>query len=332
MYGGDRLSDKYALAEYGSPEGAEKAWLEKQDLVLNTVAQGANATELAHFFHVAAHRGLDPLARQIYWVKRQGKGVIQVGIDGFRAIAHRTGQCAGSDEIEYGPKVGPGYPEWAKVTVYKMVQGQRCPFVATARWDEYYPGDAQGFQWKRMPFAMLGKCAEALALRKAFPESLSGMYAPEEMDQAGKADAIETEARDLTHTLTDEERKEAAAEVEKGRDGKPLKRLAFGYTPQRWPVSSHWGQPATQPQIDMMRSKGLDRKIDAECIEKVRDLVLTAYSEDSSKCRHTKAGISLYIDWLMNADDDAIYKALAALTAPDAVAKLTEFEEAERGA
>jgi hypothetical protein len=70
------------------------------------------------------------------------------------------------------------------VTVYKIIGNVRCPFTASARWDQYYPGDEQGFMWRKMPHLMLGKCAEALALRKAFPAELSGLYIKEEMDQA----------------------------------------------------------------------------------------------------------------------------------------------------
>jgi len=75
-------------------------------------------------------------------------------------------------------------PETATATVYKMIDGVRCPFSATARWKEYYPGEKQGFLWDKMPFLMLGKCAEALALRKSFPCELSGVYTTEEMGQA----------------------------------------------------------------------------------------------------------------------------------------------------
>jgi hypothetical protein len=71
------------------------------------------------------------------------------------------------------------------VTVWKILSGVRCPFTATAHWAEYYPGDAQGWAWKKMPHVMLGKCAEALALRKAFPAELSGVYTFEEMEQSG---------------------------------------------------------------------------------------------------------------------------------------------------
>ena len=70
------------------------------------------------------------------------------------------------------------------VTVYRMVSGQRVAFSASARWAEYAPQGSQGFMWQKMPFLMLGKVAEALALRKAFPLDLSGLYTQEEMAQA----------------------------------------------------------------------------------------------------------------------------------------------------
>ena len=70
------------------------------------------------------------------------------------------------------------------MTVWRFVQGQRCAFAATARWAEYKP-DANDFMWKKMPHTMLAKCAEALALRKGFPKQLAGLYAKEEMEQAG---------------------------------------------------------------------------------------------------------------------------------------------------
>jgi hypothetical protein len=85
------------------------------------------------------------------------------------------------------------------VTVYKMIAGQRCPFTATARWDQYYPGDSQGFMWRKMPHLMLGKCAEGLALRKAFPAELAGAYVKEEMDQA-HAEPADTVYEDVQAT------------------------------------------------------------------------------------------------------------------------------------
>lgn len=163
------------------------------ELAKRTVAVGATDDEFAMFLYQAKRTGLDPLSRQIHFVKRQGKGTIQTGIDGYRLIADRTGLYAGSDDYRFDEGLSSyehgesdrGFPKTATVTVYKIVGGQRAPFVATARWDEYYPGDKQGFMWRKMPYLMLGKCAEALALRKAFPAELSGVYTNEEMEQAG---------------------------------------------------------------------------------------------------------------------------------------------------
>lgn len=165
---------------------------EQIDLIKQTVAKGATDLELDLFLHACKRTGLDPLMKQIYAIKRWSsadkKEVLsfQTGIDGYRLIADRTGRYVGSDESNY--QLGPeGFPETASVTVYKMVDGQRCGFSASARWTEYVQTTREGqptTMWKKMPFLMLGKCAEALALRKAFPAELSGVYTHEERMQA----------------------------------------------------------------------------------------------------------------------------------------------------
>jgi len=290
-------------------------WESKIDLVRRTVAAGATPDELELFFHQARRAGLDPLAKQIYFVKRQGKGVVQVGIDGLRLIADRTGQYAGSDDAEFGAANERGYPSSAKVTVYKMVQGQRCPFGATARWDEYFPGDSQGFQWKRMPHAMLAKCAEALALRKAFPADMSGLYVHEEMEQAGSSEmapAIAVQSPLAEPELQGQALVQAAKEAftDKGNvptsgDGKE----AFGYVPMRWPMPKMFSEPATESQSKMSRGKARERMLDLDELDVVRRLVLGAYGlEDDG----SKAAMSLFIDWLMNADDETLDRASAA--------------------
>lgn len=155
-------------------------------LIKSTIAVGATDNELKLFLAVCKNHKLDPFTRQIYFIKRSGKGTIQTSIDGFRALAGRTGEYAGNDDPVFDDE---GSPKKATVTVWRMVNGVRCPFTATARWSQYYPGDAQGFMWKKMPHLMLGKVAEALALRKAFPEALSGLYSDEEMEQAETREA-----------------------------------------------------------------------------------------------------------------------------------------------
>lgn len=167
---------------------------EQLELIRRTVAAGATDDELAMFLHQCRKTGLDPLARQIYCIVRKTrdgqKATIQTGIDGYRLIAERTGQYAGSDK--------PVFEDWevadlrsATVTVWKLFNGERVPFTATAYWSEFYPGQGQYTgMWDKMPRLMLAKVAESQALRKAFPADLSGVYVEEEMHQA-----IEGQAR-----------------------------------------------------------------------------------------------------------------------------------------
>jgi phage recombination protein Bet len=193
---------------------------EQLALIKRTVAKGVSDDELTLFLYTARTRGLDPLLRQIHavsrWSKREKRNVmtIQVAIDGYRLLADRTGFYAGNDDAVFVE--GDTYPETATVTVYKLVQNVRCPFTATARWLEYYPGDEEsgGFMWRKMPHTMLAKCAEALALRKAFPAHLSGLYIPEEMAQAS-SDIIETSGRTV-NTSTGEVVQEGKAPSRSG--------------------------------------------------------------------------------------------------------------------
>ena len=166
---------------------------EQVRLLAETVAKGCDQNELAFFLQVAKLKRLDPFTGQIHVVKRwdsqagKDKITIQTGVDGYRAIASRTGELAGIDDPDYDVEDGE-HPNWAKVTVYRYGRNdEKIPYKATARWSEYAQTKKDGnvnSMWRKLPFLMLGKCAESLALRKAFPDELSGMYTNEEMDQA----------------------------------------------------------------------------------------------------------------------------------------------------
>jgi phage recombination protein Bet len=151
----------------------------------NIIPQGTPEPTIRLFARVCAETGLSPFSRQIHLVKRPSKDrgdtfTIQTGVDGYRAIADRTGQYAGNDDPIFDDE---GRPSKATVTVWKLVGGQRFAFTATARMGEYRPQDPRGaFMWDRMPHLMVGKCAEILALRKAFPAELSKVRADEEME------------------------------------------------------------------------------------------------------------------------------------------------------
>jgi len=154
---------------------------EQLTLIKNTIAKDATHDELQLFLYDNQRRGVHPLDRLLHFTKRSGKYTPITSIDFMRIRAHATGACAGIDDpIFSGVPMNPDFA--AHITVYRMVQGQRCAFSATARWREYKPD--QDFMWRKMPYLMLGKVAEALALRKAFPQELAGLYESSEFDQA----------------------------------------------------------------------------------------------------------------------------------------------------
>ena len=166
---------------------------EDLQVLKDSMFRGFSDSEIKFSLAVAGQLNLSPLLRQVHFVKRYDKKLQrdvvtpQTGIDGFRLIADRTGLYAGNDEpaFEYeDTDLKKKNPIKATATVYKIVGGQRVPFKALARWDEFYPGDTMGFMWKVKPHIMLGKCAEAQALRKAFPAELSSVYADEELEHS----------------------------------------------------------------------------------------------------------------------------------------------------
>ena len=159
---------------------------EQTQLISTTIAPGCSNDELRLFAYACQRTGLDPFSKQIYAIKRGGKMTIQAGIDGLRSIAERTGQLDGSITEWCGPD-GTWVDVWldskppaaAKTILHR--KGASHPFVGVARFADYNAG--QGL-WSKMPAAMIAKCSEALALRKAFPADLSGVYSTDEMDQA----------------------------------------------------------------------------------------------------------------------------------------------------
>lgn len=166
---------------------------EQRQMIRDTYANGASDSEFQVLLEIAKARRLNPLLRQIHFVKRWD-GIkkrevwsAQASIDGMRAVAQRTGLYAGQDEPEF-EKADDGQLV-CKVRVYRKDWPR--PAVGVAYWNEYVQRTKEGAPtrfWQNMPRVMLSKCAEAIGLRKAFPEDLSGLYAPEEMQQAERAD------------------------------------------------------------------------------------------------------------------------------------------------
>ena len=159
---------------------------EQTQLISTTIAPGCSNDELRLFAYACQRTGLDPFSKQIYAIKRGGKMTIQAGIDGLRAIAERTGQLDGSETYWCGDDgdwrdvwLSNKPPAAAKTIIHR--KGAQHPFVGVARFADYNAG--QGL-WSKMGATMIAKCSEALALRKAFPADMSGVYSTDEMQQA----------------------------------------------------------------------------------------------------------------------------------------------------
>ncbi len=158
------------------------------ELIKRTIAKDCTDDELQMFMHQCKRTGLDPLARQIYAVKRKGRLTIQTSIDGFRLIAQRTNEYEGQAGPFWCGKDGKWVDVWlqsehpiaAKVGVWR--KNFKEPLFGVAKWAEY--NQPQNTMYQTMPAHMLAKCAESLALRRAFPQELSNIYTTEEMAQA----------------------------------------------------------------------------------------------------------------------------------------------------
>jgi len=172
-------------------------------LIKRTIARDATDDELKLFLAQCQRTGLDPFDRQIYFSKRrqwnsklndyEEVGRAETTIDGFRVVADRTGEMDGQD-VEWCGADGQWLDVWlddelppvaARVRVYR--RGCAHFFPAVAKYREYVQTTKDGKpnqMWRKMPANQIAKCAEALALRKAFPKQLSGIYTADEMAQA----------------------------------------------------------------------------------------------------------------------------------------------------
>jgi phage recombination protein Bet len=154
---------------------------EQVDLIKSQIAPKATIDELNLFLYQCQRTGLDALSRQIYAIHRAGKMTIQTSIDGFRVVAERSNTYAGQDEPIFVEQDGKIIS--CKVTVYRFRGDVRYPAsVGVAYWNEY--AQTSNPMWQKLPHTMLAKCAEALALRKAYPQDLSGIYTSDEMAQS----------------------------------------------------------------------------------------------------------------------------------------------------
>lgn len=205
--------------------------VEKFQLLKDTICRDLTDAEMAMFIEVCNAKKLDPFARQIHAIKRKSKQRVKkgnqwtdewvekmnitTGIDGFRVIAQRTGEYegqggpwwCGDDGVWREVWLEKKPPRAAKSCVYR--RGFRDPLVGIALWDEYAqmykPSDGGAERpmgtWATHPSVMLAKCCEGLALRRAFPEDLSGLYVSEELKTEDAIEDLKARATELTERL-----------------------------------------------------------------------------------------------------------------------------------
>lgn len=176
---------------------------EQLELIKSQIAPEATQDELKLFLYQCKRTGLDPLTRQIYcihrWTKAGKKMTIQTSIDGFRVIAERSGNYGGQSEpiFTYDKE---GNLLSCKISVFRFHNDIRFEAsVGVAYLSEYCQYDKEGKPmglWSK-PHIMLSKVAEALALRKAYPQDLSGIYTSEEMQQADESGYLKAHLTEL---------------------------------------------------------------------------------------------------------------------------------------
>jgi phage recombination protein Bet len=215
--------------------------------------------DLQVYHHVCQRTGLDPFARQIYMIERQGKQTIQTGIDGYRLVARRSvdrsretlsigaPEWCDADGHWHEVWLQDGPPGAARVTVYRNGEA----FPAIALWREYVQTTWKNNQeivtkmWRSRPAGQLAKCAEALALRKAFPQDLSGIYVDAEMD---KADVVQGEVVDRPRSRV-EQALDAQTSAADGATQGPSSPESAGSGASVGTPSAAEPDPITSPQL-----------------------------------------------------------------------------------
>lgn len=173
------------------------------ETIRQTVAVNATPAELAMFLEFCKSTGLNPFKKEIWFIKPQsGRLQMMTGINGFYTIANKHPQYDGMEEPTYETD---DKGQLLSVTVKVWRKDRRFPSVGCAHMAEYKQGTPI---WREKPRTMLLKVAESIALRKAFPQELNGLYTAEEMPanyEAPKVEAPTLPAKQVTVTVDSDE-------------------------------------------------------------------------------------------------------------------------------
>lgn len=179
------------------------------ELMKETLYPGAKDSSIVMVLRYCQARKLDPVKKPVHIVpmsvktgKKDIKGkdiyewrdTVMPGIGLYRIDADRTGQYAGMSDPEFGEEITEQlgdakvtYPKWCRIIVNRRLPtGEIVSYPAKEYWKENYASikfsATPNSMWQKRPYGQLAKCAEAQALRKAFPEAVGQDYTKEEME------------------------------------------------------------------------------------------------------------------------------------------------------
>jgi phage recombination protein Bet len=259
------MENRNGALQVHQPQSLAEWNREEIDVIKKTCAQNATDAELAMFLHVCKRTGLDPLQRQIYFVKRkvnvgtqehpdwQERPTIQAGVDGLQARALRMDDCEGimcatvyeRDTFVFDKKSGQVVkhesnvfgPQGAILGAWAIVKRRgRLPFVALVRFEEY--NDPRSFLWKGKPSVMIEKVARSTALRRAYPEDFGGIYEPAEAGKEAADDMEGLTAPPLPPVVAVESLPAAAAVTPEGEDTAPADSPSGEDVPEEQPATT----------------------------------------------------------------------------------------------
>lgn len=125
------------------------------------------------------------LKKDVYAIPFSSGYSLVTSIDWARKVAAQAG-LAGKDAPIYQLD-DKGNTISCSMSVYKIIEGVRCPFTSLVFFKEYSTGQNL---WAKKPMTMIAKVAEMHALRMAFPEVLDKAYVEEEMTPAREVEIV----------------------------------------------------------------------------------------------------------------------------------------------
>lgn len=198
----DKPAETTKLDTYRPPAAVVAAGIHDSEwLTMRNLYPGAKPESVLMIWHYCKARRLDPFKKPCHLVPMRVKegsewktrDVVLPGIYEYRITAHRTGEYRGHDKPTYGVMkkiAGVEAPEFCEFIAHRGPAGSNrstwASFPVTVWFHESVTrksdGDHANDRWSDAPRQMLTKCAEAAALREAFPEEMGGVPTAEEMD------------------------------------------------------------------------------------------------------------------------------------------------------